>query len=59
MTPSHVLVEGHITDIFIGWFNPTLSDIRIETLRVNVHGQEVTCECARKRGFDHANDENK
>ena len=59
MTPSHVLVEGHITEKYICWFNPTLNDPRIETLRVNVHGQEVTCERARERKFDHANNEDK
>ena len=58
MTPLHVLVEGHITDkIYICWFNPTLNDLRIETSRVNVHGQEATCERAWERKFDYANNE--
>ena len=53
------LLEGHVTEKYVCWFNPTLSGPRIETSRVYVHGQEVTCERARERKLDYAIDEDK
>ena len=55
--PFTRLVEGHITEKYVCWINPTLYGLRIETSCVNVHGQEETCERARERKLDYANNE--
>ena len=51
------ILEGYITEKYVCWIYLTLYGPRIETSRINIHGQEETCEHARERKLDYANNE--
>ena len=55
----YIVVEGHITEVHVCWLKPALYGPRIETSRVNVHGQEVTCTRSRERKLEYTIDEDK
>ena len=55
----HVIIEGHITELRECWIKPALYGPRIETLRVNVHGQEVTCTRSREKKLEYTIGEDK